>query len=57
MWKLNKANLAAGIRTAGALMTGNAFVGYLVFDKPLVPVSILFLIGFCVTFLWSFERK
>jgi hypothetical protein len=57
MWKINMASFAAGIRTAGALMIGNAFVGYLVFDKPLVPVLILFLLGFCVNFAWSFERK
>jgi hypothetical protein len=55
--KINFANFCGAFRTAGALMVGNAFVGYLVFEKPLLPLTYLFWMGFALIVLFSLEKR
>lgn len=53
----NMQNMLAALRTAGALMLGNAFVGYFFFQKTVGDLWPLAVFGLGVIIVFSAERK
>lgn len=55
--EFDKAGVKTAVRTAGALMVGNAFVGYFVLNKrDIIDIVALFSLGLLVIIFASISR-
>ena len=55
--KLMVMELQTAIRTAGALMWANAFIGLFLLNKTFKEIATLLTFGFCVMFISSLSLK